>query len=93
MSLGEHMSSESSPTKTIHELLEEFGDPPYTQEQFEADRARLLARICAKHGIEESEVDALIREHRYVHTAEDPEDEYMQLMTIARHVGWNTGAA
>lgn len=60
---------------SIEKLLEEFGDPEYTQEQFNADRARLLAVLSAKHGVAESEVDLLIREHRYTHSAEDPEDE------------------
>jgi hypothetical protein len=73
--------------QTIEELLAEFSDV-YTREQFMADRTRLLARLCAKHGITEPEVDMLIRAHRYVHSAEDPEDEYIQIMTIARNVGW-----
>lgn len=72
----------------IERLLEEFGDSEYTREQFEADRARLLARISTKHGISESDVDVLIREHRYVHSAEDPEDEYIQIMAMARAAGW-----
>jgi hypothetical protein len=72
----------------IETLLEEFNDPPYTREQFEADRTRLIAVLCAKHGIAASEVDALIREHRYEHSAEDPEDAYIQIMAIGRHTGW-----
>lgn len=35
----------------------------YTREQFEADRDRLLAHLCAKHGCSRDEVDMLIREH------------------------------
>lgn len=73
---------------SIEELLEEFADEPYTREQFEADRARLRALICAKHGIEDAEVDALIREHRYVHSAEDLEDQYIQVMAMGRCAGW-----
>ena len=73
---------------TIDDLLKEFGDSYYTREQFEADRARLLARLCAKHGITESEVDTLIREHNYTHSAEDPEDEYIGIMSMARAAGW-----
>jgi hypothetical protein len=73
--------------QTLEELLAEFGCV-YTQEQFTADRARLLARLCAKHDITEPEVDVLIREHRYVHSAEDPEDEYIEIMELARHEGW-----
>lgn len=72
----------------IDQLLEEFGDLGYTHEQFEADRARLLARLCAKHGVEKSEIDALIREHRYVHSADDPEDEYIQVMAMGRAARW-----
>jgi hypothetical protein len=83
------MADETRP-KSIEELLEEFNDPPYTREQFEADFARVVARISAKHGITEPEVDALIREHRYTHSAEDIEDEYIQLMAIAAHTGWRT---
>lgn len=71
----------------IDRLLEEFADP-YTREQFEADRKRVLARICEKHGIAENEVIELIREHRYEHDSEDIEDEYIQLLAIARHTGW-----
>jgi hypothetical protein len=73
---------------SIEELLKEFGDHEYTREQFEADRARLRARICAKHGIEDAEVDALIREHRYAHSAEDLEDQYIQVMAMGRCAGW-----
>ena len=62
--------------QTLEELLAEFNDV-YTREQFEADRSRLLSQLCAKHGITEPEVDILIRAHRYVHSAEDPEDEYI----------------
>ena len=61
--------------KTIKELLAEFdpeGKHAYTRERFDADRARLVARLCEKHNIAEAEIDALIREHRYVHTDEDP---------------------
>jgi len=75
--------------QTINELLAEFGDEPYTRERFEADRARLTARLCAKHGISESEIDALLREHRYEHSEEDPEDEYMGVMTMAHYAGWS----
>jgi hypothetical protein len=73
---------------SIEALLTEFNDPPYTREKFEADRARLIAVICAKHGIAESEVHTLIAEHRYVHTEEDPEDEYIQIMEMAHYAGW-----
>lgn len=73
---------------TIEQLLEEFGDLEYTRERFEADRARLVARLCSKHGISESEIDALLREHRYEHSGEDPEDEYMQVMAMGQHAGW-----
>lgn len=75
-------------TKTINELLEEFDDPPYTEEQFKRDWARVTARICEKHGIAESEIETLIREHRYQHSAEDIEDEWIQLASSARHMGW-----
>lgn len=73
--------------QTLDELLTEFADI-YTRERFESDRDRLLTRLCEKHGITKPEVDALIREHRYVHSAEDPEDEYIELMTIAQYTGW-----
>jgi hypothetical protein len=73
--------------QTIEELLAEFGDV-YTREQFEADRTRLLARLCEKHGIMEPEIDVLIKEHRYIHSVEDPEDEYIEIMALARHEGW-----
>ena len=75
-------------SKTIEELLAECSDV-YTRERFDADRARLAARLCAKHGIAESEIDSLIREHRYEHTAEDPEDEWIQIMAFARAAGWS----
>lgn len=75
----------------IDDLLKEFGDSYYTREEFEADRARLLTRLCAKHGITESEVDTLIREHNYTHSAEDPEDEYIGIMTMADAAGWVGG--
>ena len=73
----------------IDDLLKEFGDPEYTREQFNEDRARLLARLCAKHNVTEPEVDALIRDHNYTHSAEDPEDEYIQIMAMARAAGWS----
>ena len=72
---------------TIEELLEKWSDP-YTREQFDADYARVVARICEKHGISESEVEGLIREHRYTHSAEDIEDEYIQITTMAHYAGW-----
>ncbi|HSX23035.1 MAG TPA: hypothetical protein VLE97_09700 [Gaiellaceae bacterium] len=74
--------------KTIEELLAECSEV-YTRERFDADRARLVARLCAKHGIAASEIDSLIREHRYEHTAEDPEDEWIQIMAFARAAGWS----
>ena len=72
---------------SIEELLINCSEV-YTREQFDADHKRVVARICAKHGIAESEVDELIREHRYEHDAEDIEDEYIQIMAMARHAGW-----
>jgi hypothetical protein len=77
-------------SKTIDELLEEFGDAPYSREQHAEDFARVLARLREKHDVTtQSEVDEIVREHRYAHTAEDPEDEYIQLMAIARVTGWS----
>lgn len=73
---------------TIEQLLEEFSDEAYTREQFDADRARLTARLCSKHGITEPEIAALLREHRYEHSGEDPEDEYMHVMAMGRSAGW-----
>jgi hypothetical protein len=72
----------------MDELIDELGISEYTLEQFKDDRARLLARLCAKHNVAESEVDMLIKEHNYTHSAEDPEDEYIQIMAMARHAGW-----
>lgn len=74
--------------QTIEELIVELGIDEYTSERFEADRARLVARLCSKHGISEPEIDALLREHRYAHSEEDPEDEYMHVMAMGRHAGW-----
>lgn len=72
----------------IERLVEELGIPEYTRDRFEADRARLIAQLCTKHAIEESELASLIREHRYTHSAEDPEDEYMQVIAMGRAGGW-----
>jgi hypothetical protein len=74
--------------QTIEELLAEFSDLEYTREQFDADRARLLAIISVKHGITESDVERLICEHDYEHSGEDPEDEYIGIMAMARSAGW-----
>lgn len=75
-------------SETIEELLVEFSDP-YTREQYDKDLARALARLCEKHSVTtQAEVDEIIREHRYEHSGEDPEDEYIQLMTMSRHAGW-----
>lgn len=73
--------------KTIEELLVDISDP-YTREQFDADRARIVARICEKHGITEQEIPELIRQHRYQHDAEDIEDEWIQLAAFASVTGW-----
>lgn len=73
---------------SIEGLLAEFSDLEYTRERFEADRDRLVARLCGKHGISATEIDALIREHRYQHSGEDPEEEYMQVMTMGRAARW-----
>jgi hypothetical protein len=72
----------------LEQLVEELGVDEYTRERFEADRTRLIARLCAKHAIEESEIASLIREHRYTHSAEDPEDEYMQVIAMGCAAGW-----
>lgn len=72
---------------SIEDLIEDFGET-YSRERFEEDRALLLAVLCAKHGVAESEVDTLIKEHRYTHSFEDPEDEYIQIMAMARAAGW-----
>ena len=77
---------EVSPRK--HVPVRSLGIPAYTQEQFKIDRTRLLAVIGDKHGVAESEVDTLIREHRYEHSSEDPEDRYIQIMAMARAAGW-----
>lgn len=61
---------------------------PYTREEFDADRRRLLARLSSKHCVPESELPQLIREHRYEHSGEDPEDEYIQVMAFGRFAGW-----
>jgi hypothetical protein len=77
--------------KSITDLLAEFNDGNshvYTHERFEADRKRLLERISTKHGIPESDVERLIREHDYEHSGEDPEDEYIGIMAFAHHAGW-----
>ncbi len=90
---AQRLRSLRSPTlvqdmSTIEDLLAEFNDPPYTREQFEADYTRIVKRLCEKHGVTASEIPALVSEHRYEHSYEDPEDEYMELMTIARVTGW-----
>ena len=72
----------------IEEMIAKGGFREYTREKFEKDRARLIARLCEKHGIEESALDSLIREHRYTHSAEDPEDDYMEIMEMGRAAGW-----
>lgn len=78
--------------KTINELLVEFGSARYTREQYDEDFARILARLCEKHGVStQAEVDEIIRGHHYVHTEEDPEDEYIKLMAIADVMGWPGG--
>jgi hypothetical protein len=75
--------------QTIEELLAEFDDEPYTRERYNKDFARVLARLCEKHNVTtQAEVHEIIREHRYTHTAEDPEDEYISLMAISDHMGW-----
>jgi hypothetical protein len=78
----------SDTSQTFEELAAELGLDEYTREHFEADRARILAVLCTKHGVTASEVDTLIEEHRYVHSAEDPEDEYIWIMAMARSAGW-----
>lgn len=82
--LPEHMVEvESSIIEEIIRLSE-----PYTREQFDAKRTRVLARLCDKHGITEAEIEPLIREHRYTHSEEDIEEEYIELAAIARTCGW-----
>lgn len=72
---------------TMEEFLKEFGDP-YTREQYDQDLARVVSILCAKHGISESEIEPLIAAHRYVHTAEDPEEDWIGLMAFADVAGW-----
>lgn len=77
---------------SIDQLLSEFSDPPYTREQFEADKVRVVDAIATKHGIAENEVDALIREHRYQHTLDadggEVEQDYIELCAVSRTMGW-----
>lgn len=75
---------------TIEKLLAEFADEShvYTRERFDADLAKWTAVIAAKHGIPESDVARLIREHDYEHSAEDPEDEWIITMAFGRTAGW-----
>jgi hypothetical protein len=72
---------------SIQDLLIECSEP-YTREEYDRDHARLLAVIAAKHGISEADVHSLVAEHRYVHSGEDEEDEYIQMLGMARHAGW-----
>ncbi len=75
---------------SISKLLAEFADEShvYTREMFEADIIRLTTVIATKHGIPESDVVRLIREHDYEHSDPDPEDEWIQAMAFARSAGW-----
>lgn len=82
----------SNDKTTIEDLLAEIdpnGEHEYTRERYDADRARLVARLCEKHNIVEGEIDLLIREHRYVHTFEDPEEEWMEIAAFAKLAGWS----
>lgn len=72
---------------TIEELLIACSNV-YTREQYEADRIRIVARICEKHDIVESEVEGLIARHDYTHDSEDIEQEWIEMMAMARHAGW-----
>lgn len=74
--------------KSISELLVEFNDPPYTRERYDADRSRVLARLTEKHGVEGEELRQLIAAHRYIHTEEDPEEEYLHLWAVSSEMGW-----
>ncbi len=71
---------------TIDDLLK--CSEEYTRAQFESASKRLAWEIAFKHDIGIHEVDDLIREHRYIHTADCPEDEYLELMSFAKAVGW-----
>ena len=73
---------------TIEELIAD-SSCVYTREQFDADYKRVVTRICEKHGIAYGEVGAFIREHHYVHDAEDIEQEYIEAVAFARHAGWS----
>lgn len=76
-------------SQTINELLVELDHEPYTRERYDADFARVLARLCEKHGVTtHAEVRQIIREHRYAHSGEDPEQDYIELMALARSTGW-----
>ena len=75
-------------SESINALLLEFGDAPYTRARYDADLARVLTVLCAKHGVTtRDEVHEIIREHRYEHSGEDPEDD-IGLMAMARTMGW-----
>lgn len=73
--------------RTIEELLACAGEPT-TREEWQADVDRIIDRLCEKHGITEPEIEGLIREHRYQHSGEDPEDEWIWLAAAARAAGW-----
>ncbi len=91
ISNAEHLLRGENARTEIDDLFDEDDLGLYTRERFEADRTRLLTRLCAKHGIETSEVDTLIRDHRYEHSEEDPEDEYIAVMALGHAAGWLDG--
>lgn len=61
-------------TKTINELLEEFGDPPYTKEDYLKEKAELEKLIFEKYGIKPDDIDAAMKEHRIPHSCHPDND-------------------
>ena len=75
-------------SQTIEDLLADIGDH-YTREQYDEEFARVLKRLCEKHGVTtHAEVNAIVSEHRYEHSGEDPEQDYIELAVMAQHCGW-----
>lgn len=72
--------------KTINELLEEFGDPPFTAVDFARERMELLAEFRLKYGLNnDDQINEAIRTYR-LPCGNTLVERWISLMTLKPYI-------
>lgn len=79
-------------TKTIDDLLEEFGDPFYTAKDYKRDLAIVEAKFLAL-GIKPEDIEQIIRDHDYPNDrhriSHDLGDEWISLKALEPYLDFS----